>query len=152
MSSEGERSAASDPGAGVAAASTAHSGHRGDAIDGGLAASAATAAGGTAVTLPPGYDLAGKIASLKKQQAQFLAEKKQVTKELKNAERKRRRLKDRARGLSDADLAAVIAMRAYQDGEKAREAGKDTTEPDAGGEVPTPNKSSSSTASPGSIP
>jgi len=68
------------------------------------------AAPGT-LTLAP-TNLGDKISALKRQQAEYLAQRKKVSQELRNAERKRRRLKERARGLSDADLAQVIAMRA----------------------------------------
>jgi cytochrome c553 len=57
-------------------------------------------------------NLGERIEQLKKQQAEQLKERHRVAKELRNAERRRRRLKDRAKGLSDADLAAVIALRA----------------------------------------
>ena len=58
--------------------------------------------------------LAQKIENLKKQQAEQRQERQKLAQELKNAQRKRRRLKERARGLSDADLATVIALRASE--------------------------------------
>jgi len=61
---------------------------------------------------PATSNLGEKISALKRQQAEYLAQRKKISQELRNAERKRRRLKERARGLSDADLAQVIAMRA----------------------------------------
>ena len=40
-----------------------------------------------------------------------MEQKKQLAKDLRNAERKRRRIKDRARQLTDEDLVAVLMMR-----------------------------------------
>ena len=59
---------------------------------------------------PPEPLLAG-IARLKTEQAELRAERKRISKELKNAERRRTRLRKQARQLSDADLVAVIQMR-----------------------------------------
>ena len=70
--------------------------------------------------------LAEKIENLKKQQAEQKLERRKVAQELKNAQRKRRRLKERARGLSDADLATVIALRAS---EADRAAGRHASNP-----------------------
>ena len=52
-----------------------------------------------------------KIAELKAEQTRCLEQKKQLAKDLRNAERKRRRIKDRARQLTDEDLVAVLMMR-----------------------------------------
>lgn len=61
---------------------------------------------------PPGaVTLTTKIDSLKKRQANMLKEKQQLAKEIKNAERKRRRLKDKAKMLTDSDLIAVLRLR-----------------------------------------
>ena len=51
-----------------------------------------------------------KIAELKAAQAQML-EDKRLRKDLRNAERKRKRIKERARQLTDEDLVAVLMMR-----------------------------------------
>ena len=51
------------------------------------------------------------IARLKAEQAQLRADRKRVSKELRNAEKRRTRLRKRARQLSDADLVAVLQMR-----------------------------------------
>ena len=51
------------------------------------------------------------IARLKAEQAKLRADRKRVTKELKNAEKRRVRLRKRARQLSDNDLLAVLQMR-----------------------------------------
>ena len=53
-----------------------------------------------------------KVADLKKKQEAIKAEKKKVTKELRNEERKRTRLRARAKQLSAEDLVQVLAIRA----------------------------------------
>ena len=55
--------------------------------------------------------LTRQIAELKAQQAQMLEQKKRLAKDIRNAERKRKRIKDRARQLTDEDLVAVLMMR-----------------------------------------
>ena len=59
------------------------------------------------------------IARLKAEQAHLRAERKRVIKELKNAEKRRARLRKRARQLSDADLIAVLQMREATTGQSA---------------------------------
>ena len=61
-------------------------------------------------------DSAGKtmleeIQRLKEEQRKLRLDKKQVAKDLKNAERRRGRLKKRAKLLSDTDLVAVLSLR-----------------------------------------
>jgi hypothetical protein len=51
------------------------------------------------------------IRKLKEQQAAIKAEKQRVAKELKNACKRRNRLKKRARQLTDVDLVEVLQMR-----------------------------------------
>ena len=53
-----------------------------------------------------------KMADLKRKQDAIKAEKAKVTKELKNEERKRSRLRSRAKMLSAEDLVSVLALRA----------------------------------------
>ena len=55
--------------------------------------------------------LAARIAKLKAEQAALMEQKKRTSKDLKNAERKRRRLKQKARTLSDDDLVQLLQMR-----------------------------------------
>ena len=55
--------------------------------------------------------LSKKIADLKAKQTAMLAERKRVTKDLRNCEKRRKRLKANARRLSDEDLAEVMRMR-----------------------------------------
>ena len=61
-----------------------------------------------------GQELLNAIADLKQQQATLGAQKKKVSKELRNAEKKKTRLKKKARQLSDKDLVTVLQMRQAQ--------------------------------------
>lgn len=56
-------------------------------------------------------DILGNIKALKDQQKQLKDQRKVVTKQLRNEEKRRMRLRKRARQLSDIDLLAVIKMR-----------------------------------------
>ena len=62
----------------------------------------------------PGKDLLDEITTLKEQQKKAKEAKKAVTKELRNANRRRQRLKKRAKALSDVDLLAVISLRNHE--------------------------------------
>ena len=53
-----------------------------------------------------------KVADLKRKQEEIKAERKKVSKELKNEERKRARLRAKAKQLSAEDLVQVLALRA----------------------------------------
>ena len=66
-----------------------------------------------AVTVPvfESEELTASISPLKREQKDMRAARKKLTKDLKNAEKRRTRLKKRARQLSDADLVAVLQMR-----------------------------------------
>ena len=64
-------------------------------------------------------DIFPAIQRLKEEQARLRAEKKRVAKELKNAEKRRSRLKRKAKQLTDGDLLAVLEMRALEK-ERAR--------------------------------
>ena len=55
--------------------------------------------------------LQSSIERLKSEQKEMRAAKKKLTKDLRNAEKRRSRLKRRARQLSDADLVALLQMR-----------------------------------------
>lgn len=66
--------------------------------------------------------LAERIAKLKAEQAALIDQKKKTSKDLKNAERKRRRLKQKARTLSDDDLVQLLQMRATAPTESSCEA------------------------------
>ena len=56
-------------------------------------------------------DLLRSIARLKTEQKDQRASRKKLNKDLRNAEKRRSRLKKRARQLSDGDLVAVLQMR-----------------------------------------
>ena len=58
------------------------------------------------------------IARLKKEQADIRAQRAQVAKELKNAEKKRSRLKKKAKLLSDKDLLDVLHLRTVEKADK----------------------------------
>ena len=58
------------------------------------------------------------IARLKKEQAEIRAQRKRITQELKNAEKKRSRLKKKAKLLSDKDLLDVLHLRTVEKGDK----------------------------------
>jgi hypothetical protein len=51
---------------------------------------------------------------LKGEQEAVRADRKRVTKELKNAQKRKQRLKKRAKQLSDADLVSVLQLRASE--------------------------------------
>jgi septal ring factor EnvC (AmiA/AmiB activator) len=78
-----------------------------------LAASAAAPTPGHSVTVPlfESEALETAIARLKAEQKAMKEKKRKIHKDLKNAEKRRSRLKKRARQLSDADLVAVLQMR-----------------------------------------
>ena len=59
-----------------------------------------------------GEPLLQKIQRLKTEQAEIRKNRRQVTRDLRNAEKRRTRLRKRARQLSDSDLRAVLQMRA----------------------------------------
>ena len=54
---------------------------------------------------------ADSILALREEQLRARADRKRVQKELKNAQRRKRRLKDKARQLSNTDLVEVLLMR-----------------------------------------
>lgn len=67
-----------------------------------------------AAVADPGQTLLDEILALKDAQKVAKDAKKQVTKELRNANRRRQRLKKRAKALSDQDLLAVISLRNHE--------------------------------------
>ena len=68
------------------------------------------------------------ISGLKEQQKQAREERKRLAKDLRNAQRRRRRLKAKARQLSNNDLLTVLTMRSEQQ-EKSATVRKPTSEP-----------------------
>ena len=81
----------------------------------------------------PGKDLLDEITKLKDQQKKAKEAKKAITKELRNANRRRQRLKRRAKALSDADLMAVISLRNHEKalGQKASAAEEEEDDEDS---------------------
>ena len=68
---------------------------------------------------------ADEVAALQLRRKELRQERDAVSKDLRNAERKRQRLLERARGLSDDDLLALVAARAVAKGHaKAKANGK----------------------------
>ena len=61
-----------------------------------------------------GEQLGDAIARLKREQDDVRANRKRVTKELKNAQKRKQRLKKRAKQLSDTDLVSVLQLRASE--------------------------------------
>ena len=59
-----------------------------------------------------GDQAAERLTDLEQQRKRLHAEKEALTKDIRNTERKRLRLKDKARGLTDLDLMDIIATRA----------------------------------------
>lgn len=103
-----------------------------------------------------GKNMLEEIAELKRKQKEAREAKLSVGKQLRNAERRRKRLKQRAKQLSDADLLAVISLRNHEkaqgqrkdeeDQEDAEYAESNAEDPDAGpssGASPAATKSSS---------
>ncbi len=61
-----------------------------------------------------GEQLGESIARLKREQDAARETRKRVTKELKNAQKRKQRLKRRAKQLSDTDLVSVLQLRASE--------------------------------------
>lgn len=80
------------------------------------------AAGGAAKAVEPARSLLESIRVMKEQQSAMRLERKNLTRVLKNAVKRRNRLKKRARQLTDEDLLEVIQMRRYTAAEDAAEA------------------------------
>ena len=70
------------------------------------------AAGLWAAAASLGDQSASQVAQLEQRKKELMAERNAVKRELKNEQRKRVRMMERARGLSDADLANILATRA----------------------------------------
>jgi len=79
-----------------------------------------SAASSTVAVVDPGRTMLAEILALKEEQKRVRDDRKEVTKKLRNAERRRRRLKARANRLSDSDLLAVISLRNYEKAQGGR--------------------------------
>ena len=73
-----------------------------------------TVATGTVTASLPADALSSSIQALKEQQMQLREEKQKLTKDLRNAERRKQRLRQRARQLTDEDLVQVLMFRKSQ--------------------------------------
>ena len=62
----------------------------------------------------PGDALSASISKLKKKQAELRNQKKELAKDLRNAERRKKRLRTHARQLTDEDLVQVLMLRKQQ--------------------------------------
>ena len=67
-----------------------------------------------------------EILALKAEQKRARDAKSKITKELRNAEKRRQRLKRRAKQLSDADLVAVMTLRSAEHGLRNKDADEPT--------------------------
>jgi len=74
-----------------------------------------------------GHDILKSIADLRRQQQDLRAMKKQVAKKLKNEEKRRSRLRKKARALTDSDLVALLKMRGDQQTEEAAKGGSSSS-------------------------
>ena len=72
----------------------------------------ANASGVWAAAASIGDQSAERLAELDLRKKQLAAEKEQIAKDIRNTERKRIRLMERAKGISDSDLMAIVAPRA----------------------------------------
>ena len=63
------------------------------------------------IPLPGDEGIAARISSLKEEQSALQKQRKDIAKNLRNAERRRARLKTKARQLTDSDLVQVLMMR-----------------------------------------
>ena len=77
-------------------------------------------------------ELGEQISNLKKQQQDLLRDKKKLQADLRNAQRRKKRLTKRTRMLSDTDLLAIMRMReahSSKEGKAADEESAKTSEP-----------------------
>ena len=87
------------------------------AADGGKRVDLATAAANMTGALPED-GLTASIQELKKQQNALREQKAKLAKDLRNAERRKKRLRTRARQLTDEDLVQVLMLRKQQRNER----------------------------------
>ena len=80
------------------------------------------AASGSSAPNPPPLTMKGRIFLLKEEQKQLRATSKAKTREIRNAERRSKRLKGKVGGLTDEDLNEVLRARAEAKGAAAKHA------------------------------
>ena len=94
---------------------------------------------------PPGEELGSQILKMRKQQQELVREKKRLTADLRNAQRKKNRLCKRTRMLSDMDLLEIMRMRAANS--------KDTKDGEQKpGKAPEPKSSGGAASSDAAMP
>ena len=81
--------------------------------------------GAGGIECPAGEELGSQIVKMRKQQQELVREKKRLTAELRNAQRRKVRLCTRTRMLTDMDLLEIMRMRAAN----ARDAKDDQHQP-----------------------
>ena len=81
------------------------------------------------VAMPSDNGISTRIAELKAEQAAIQKQRKEVAKNLRNAERRKQRLKAKARQLTDEDLVAVLMLRRQQRTAKADDQNKEFQTP-----------------------
>ena len=113
---------AASPGAAVAEGSEAAAGESAAAASGGQPSAALLSA---LTALTPSLDT--KITAMRQKSRDMKNEKKRLAKELRNAEKRRKRLRARCKELPAEDLLEVLAMRRVRDAEVV--AGSDAGEP-----------------------
>ena len=105
-------------------------------------AAAAEEAGKTLMTVAAARDWSSRIQELKKQQEDMKASKQALAKELKASKRKWRRLKERARCLSEDDMVNILMMKRAKSGDAMSPRGQST-----GGSQSSGSGAASTTAS-----
>ena len=97
-----------------------------------------TAASSSGQPIDPGKSILEDITALKAQKKKLRDQKAALARDLRNAERRRSRLKKRAKALSDADLLAVISLRNHEKALGAAAHATDDSDSDSeGGDAPT---------------
>ena len=84
----------------------------------------------------PLKSLSATIADMKTEQARLREERKRHAAELKNAQRRKRRLRSKARQLSNEDLLAVLLLRQEQTAETCADGGDASSGSGSGGAAP----------------
>ena len=120
-------------------------------LTGDASSAAEPTAGGRRATekVDVGKSMLEEISLLKQQHKQAWEARKTVQKQLRNAEKRRNRLKQRAKQLSDADLLAVISLRNHERSMGQRDSPPDEVDREDAESIPDdPGAGPSSAASP----
>ena len=119
----------------------------GQHVKGGASSAAEPTAGERDAVADVGKSMLEEIAALKQKQKEARDAKVLAQRQLRNAERRRSRLKKRARMLSDGDLMAVISMRNHERNMAQRDEDAELllSHPDAGSSTDATPKASTAT-------